>query len=440
MAENIINSIPTEEIIEQTPEQKMAEQNQIVRAAINTVYDIQKLRIATGNRIIQSFNHQANVQPGGSPDEMDADVRRMITILMEEHTLVVNAYIETFHSKGRIAKAIKYLGAQLTNIKTETDYQMIGIYRGLVEQEKEATNIVNRVVSEHPIWDAFLKNVVGCGPLMAAVCISRLDPYKARHVSSFWRYAGLDTVWESAGNPTPKIIIDPNLFPTEASETGGGVYEDTIGLTKHLRVEWSDGRAPYDEDVIDAEADEDGISVTTPGSSFTFPMKEKDKVIKPTKKNGLEEPEIIPGATIIDFEIIDLAEEVEVPNGRYVGRSKRHLIDREYVSKTGETLTKKSISYNPFLKTKLMGVLADSFIKCPGSKYEQIYRGYRARLDNSPRHYGKTDAHKHMMAKRYAIKMFLSDLWIAWRTIEGLPVSEPYAVDKLGLKPHGFNF
>lgn len=438
MAENII-TVSNEEIVEQTPEQRMTEQNQIVRAAVNTVYDIQKLRIATGNRIIQSFMRQANVHSGETIDDMDAEVRKMITIIMEEHTLVANAYIEIFQSKGRIAKAIKYLGTQLVNIKTETDYQMISIYQGLVEQEKEATKIVNRVVSQHPIWDAFLKDVVGCGPLMSAVCISRLDPYKARHASSFWRYAGLDTVWESYNNGE-RITIDPSLFPTEAAETGGMIGGDTVELTKHLRVEWSDGREPYDEDVIDAEADEDGISVTIPGASFTFPMKEKDKVIKPTKKNGLSEPSIIPGAAIIDFEIVDLEEEISVPNGRYVGRSKRHLIDREYVSKTGETLTKKSISYNPFLKTKLMGVLADSFIKCPGSKYERIYRGYRSRLDNSPRHYGKTDAHKHMMAKRYAVKMFLMDLWVAWRTIEGLPVSDPYAVDKLGMQPHGFNF
>ena len=41
------------------------------------------------------------------------------------------------------------------------------------------------------------------------------------------------------------------------------------------------------------------------------------------------------------------------------------------------------------------------------------------------------------MATRYAVKMFLRDLWVAWRQLEGLPVSEPYEVAFLGRRPHG---
>lgn len=40
------------------------------------------------------------------------------------------------------------------------------------------------------------------------------------------------------------------------------------------------------------------------------------------------------------------------------------------------------------------------------------------------------------MAIRYMIKMFLKDLWVAWRTLEGLPVTPDYAEAKLGMK-HG---
>jgi len=43
-----------------------------------------------------------------------------------------------------------------------------------------------------------------------------------------------------------------------------------------------------------------------------------------------------------------------------------------------------------------------------------------------------TKAHIHMMAKRYAGKIFLEHLWIAWREIEGLPVTMPWVFERGG--------
>jgi len=39
---------------------------------------------------------------------------------------------------------------------------------------------------------------------------------------------------------------------------------------------------------------------------------------------------------------------------------------------------------------------------------------------------------KDNAARRRMIKMFLSHMWVTWRTLEGLPVTEPYVHDKLG--------
>lgn len=41
-------------------------------------------------------------------------------------------------------------------------------------------------------------------------------------------------------------------------------------------------------------------------------------------------------------------------------------------------------------------------------------------------------AHIHARARRYAVKIFLSHFWEKWRTIEGLPVPNPFAIDILG--------
>lgn len=42
-----------------------------------------------------------------------------------------------------------------------------------------------------------------------------------------------------------------------------------------------------------------------------------------------------------------------------------------------------------------------------------------------------SEGHVHLMALRKMIKLFLACLWLAWREAEGLPVTQPYALDKL---------
>ena len=120
------------------------------------------------------------------------------------------------------------------------------------------------------------------------------------------------------------------------------------------------------------------------------------------------------------------------PDGKGRSRKAEHLIDREYTDKEGNQSTRKSITYNPFAKTKLMGVLAGSFLRC-GSPYAQVYKDYKQRLENHPSHKDKTANHRHQMAMRYMCKRFLVDLYMAWRPLEGLEVTEEYAVRKLGI-------
>jgi len=122
-------------------------------------------------------------------------------------------------------------------------------------------------------------------------------------------------------------------------------------------------------------------------------------------------------------------------DGEIVGegrsRRKEHLEESEYTDKNGEVKTKLGITFNPFLKTKLY-VLATSFIKQKGrSPYADIYLGYKNRLECAGK--GKSRGHRHAMAMRYVIKRFLIDLHMTWRKLEGLPVSEEYAVAKLGI-------
>lgn len=148
------------------------------------------------------------------------------------------------------------------------------------------------------------------------------------------------------------------------------------------------------------------------------------------------------------------------PDGMGMSKKKEHLVKRKYIDKNGKEAERDGTVFNPFVKTKLVGVLGDIFVKqkadaCP---YRKFYDDYKHRLESHPVYGLKNDgkkaevtdeatgkktkvfitskARRHRMAIRYAIKMFLLDLYLFWREAEGLEVSKPYSEGKLGIK-HG---
>jgi hypothetical protein len=172
-----------------------------------------------------------------------------------------------------------------------------------------------------------------------------------------------------------------------------------------------------------------------------------------------------------------------------VGRSRKDacLVKKNYLNREGKEAVRDSITFNPFLKTKLIGVAGTSFLragtasvdgkKCGAanrlqlakdegynskdyaemdedqavivylrakghtvivepSPYAVLYQGYKNRLNNMPRHADKTALHKHNMAIRFMVKRFLADLYTKWRALEGLVVAAEYSEGVLG-KVHG---
>jgi hypothetical protein len=96
--------------------------------------------------------------------------------------------------------------------------------------------------------------------------------------------------------------------------------------------------------------------------------------------------------------------------------------------------------FNAFLKSKIVGVLGQAFISTK-SPYTKFYYEYKHRkesdnwgVDNpKPKDKDRPKAmHQHNAAKRYMCKMFLTDLYVAWRTMEGLSIREPYQEEYLG--------
>lgn len=287
----------------------------VPKSLIRSLYDLQHIRIQTGNRIVAEIKVRMGQKPGEKEDKVDAEAKQYLDAARSEYKRIADAFV--------LNKAADYFKVEYSDYQIISDPAMLlfmQAYMRQVQDETGMTKAIAKVVQEHPLWDAFLNDVKGCGPLMSAVILSEFDIEKAERISQFWSYAGVDVA--------------------------------------------SDGR------------------------------------------------------------------------GR--GRYKEHLVEKEYTDKDGKKQTKKGITFNPFLKTKLVGVLASCFLKQKAEtcKYRKVYDDYKHRLENHEKHQDKTKGHRHNMAIRYMIKIFLQDLWLAWREVEGLEITQPYNEKVLGHKHH----
>jgi len=95
----------------------------------------------------------------------------------------------------------------------------------------------------------------------------------------------------------------------------------------------------------------------------------------------------------------------------------------------------ETISYNPKLKT-FVWKIGDSFIKQRTQPYRGIYDSEKKRqlrlMENEAELAPKSLLHADKRARRKMVKTFLQHYWIICRQIKKLPISKPYAFDKMG--------
>lgn len=307
-----------------------------LRMMTRGAYDLQKLRVQTGLRLVATLKLKMGQEPGEKEEDADIEKEAMKVLVNVRKDM---ALISEWAAKNVTSiKPKNFKGEGL--ISSYTEYQLALNYLALEKQEECQFKAIEAVLDGFPIYTEFLKDVRGCGTAMSAMIISEFDIYKARYPSSMWKYAGLDVA----------------------------------------------------------------------------------------------------------------------PDGQGRSRRAEHLVDVEYENKAGDVTTRKSITYNPMLKTKLVGVLGSGMLKAgirnqkdgdnkvvliDGqkqqvylSKYAKIYVDYKNRLDNRPDLKDESKGHRHNMAVRYMVKMFILDLYKVWRELEGLEVAPPYHVAKLGLRDH----
>lgn len=299
----------------------MAKNNHVIRAMVRTLYDIQSVRIKTYNQLISilysdSLEEDENGNKRIAKDK-DESVKKERAKEIQNMIAFFNEHEEEMHEKKQYRTKEKFLKELHGPIDNNVIWTMVSLHVIAKRQEDEIVNAIGRYVKETTLWKEFFESQKGCGPIVAAVILSEVDIHACRHVSSLWKYAGLDVV-----------------------------------------------------------------------------------------------------------------------NGMGRSRRKEHLADFEYIDKEGNKAIKKGITFNPFLKAKLIGVFGSSILKCKG-EYHTIYDNYKVRCAAAHPDYSK--GHIHSMAIRYAVKMFLKNLWNAWRELEGYEKEPDYWEMYISHRSHGEN-
>ena len=356
---------------------------------VQSLYQIQKLRIGLGNRIYAHCITNLGIAPGTKVKDqamaakllkqLEAEYKDITTALansifseelrmqlkkkkVDVDTFVVDHPELIGSTQKKVDDAIKEVEETLkqeyeedndltqlirkfnkTLINNSAEFAMARIWITLHNLEHDITQELGHIINKFDMWNYFLANVRGIGPTLAACLISTINLYKCPSVQSLWKYCGLDVV--------------------------------------------------HDENDPDA-----------------------------------------PGV------------------GRSHNKEHMHLVT--YINKKGEQCQKMSLTYNPWIKTKLMGVAAGMLMHY-NKEYYAIYSDIRKRLENSDRvdrmrpkvEKGKPVLDKdgkpimlpeyplsriNMMSLRYMIKMFLMDYWVHGRCLIGEKLEVPYAQKKLG--------
>lgn len=387
----------------------------ILRCIVRNSYDIQQMRIQTGNRVCAAFRTKLGLEPSDTEDTVP-EAKEIFTQLRESSKRITDGIATNSMSLLKLKK-LKFPKGEL--IQNLAELTMAEQYFMNLENETRLFGQLGLILNDIPVYRDFLSQVDGVGPQMAAVLISEIDIHRSKYASSLHAYAGLDVV----------------IY---------GEYTDDNGVKKTIR----------------ASELEAMVSIEDLHNHYQVTVVDGMEVDKP----------------------IYLAEGKYPVELKSMGRGKKDvcLVKTEYLDKNKKTQLRDSITYNPWLKTKLLGVLAGSFLKksvtyvneekmgaakrlllakslgyggavkgCDDflkergyvfrqdvNHYAKIYYDYKHRLENHRNHKDKTDGHRHAMAMRYMIKMFLIDYYKAARTCEGLKVWDDYATAKLGLM-HG---
>lgn len=157
-----------------------------IKSLVNDLETIQKIRINHGNTIRNNMFRSLGKKRYDELKKIYGE--NYLDALMKEHDR-----IKKENSSDAVIKAMTLKRFKGTPLITDfTLYARLDIYATFCESEKTVVNALKAEVHKHPYWDGFMKGIKGLGEITAAHLIAKLNPYKARHPSSYIRMCGLD--------------------------------------------------------------------------------------------------------------------------------------------------------------------------------------------------------------------------------------------------------
>jgi len=102
----------------------------------------------------------------------------------------LKAKVETFYDVQKVRISV---GNRVRNPKTYHP-MLKAVWSDLKEIEKMIAEDLATHIEDDPVWEKFLSRVKGIGAVLGAGLLARFDPTKARHVSAYWRHAGLHVI------------------------------------------------------------------------------------------------------------------------------------------------------------------------------------------------------------------------------------------------------
>ena len=181
-----------------------------LKTIVRGAYDIQKLRIQMGNRIVSNFKVKIGQEPGKSEDEMDAKGKKILKDIRLHYRKLTDAVT----TKLKPADLKIHEGI----ISDYTEYVLVTQYLDLERDEASHFSMLRTILKDYPISE-YLQSVTGVGPAIAGVIISEFDIHKAKYPSSLHKYAGLDVCSDGRGRSRRKEHLVEIEYKDAAGKT-----------------------------------------------------------------------------------------------------------------------------------------------------------------------------------------------------------------------------
>jgi hypothetical protein len=175
-----------------------------IKVLTRSLYDLQKLRVGTGNRIAGNFRAKLGQKPSSKTEDMDEDAKAVLTVLIASYKRLTDGITDGF------IKPKKFVGDEV--ISSYTELCLVRQYVELLKREEEGFKLLEKTLEEFPIYVHFLKQVKGCGAAMSGVILSEFDIERAQYASSLWKYAGYDVASNGQGRSRKKEHLEEQSY------------------------------------------------------------------------------------------------------------------------------------------------------------------------------------------------------------------------------------